>query len=50
MVIMACLIGAKLYYRIWTARHAGAHWRRIRAHPVYGAQWNRDWPGPGRAR
>ncbi len=43
----ACLLGAKLYYRAWTARHAGAHWRRIRAHPVYGAQWRPGWPGAG---
>ena len=43
-----CLVGAKLYYRAWTALHAAAHWRRIRSHPVYGAQWSPGWAGPDR--
>jgi len=41
----ACLKGAKLYYRIWTALHADAQWRRITSHPLYGPQWQPDWPG-----
>jgi uncharacterized protein (DUF362 family) len=40
-----CLLGAKAYYHGWTTLRAAAHWRRIRAHPVYGAQWSTDWPG-----
>lgn len=40
-----CLGGAKLYYRLWTAFRAPAHWRRIRAHPLYGPQWEAGWPG-----
>jgi len=44
-VFRSCLIGAKLYYRLWTALHAGRHWRRVRAHPVYGPQWNPNWKG-----
>jgi len=42
-----CLIGAKLHYRIWTARRAGPLWRSIRAHPLYGPQWTAGWPGIG---
>ena len=40
-----CLSGAKIYYRIWTARHARRHWETIRSHPVYGPQWREGWPG-----
>jgi len=42
-----CLLGAKAYYHAWTTLRAAKHWRRIRAHPVYGAQWSTDWPGLG---
>jgi uncharacterized protein (DUF362 family) len=40
-----CLGGAKLYYRLWTLLHAGAIWRRIREHPLYGPQWSPGWRG-----
>ena len=44
----ACLLGAKVYYRLWTALYAGAEWRRILSHPLYGAQWRTGWQGvPG---
>lgn len=42
-----CLFGAKCYYRIWTRLFAGAIWRRIRSHPLYGPQWSPGWPGLG---
>ncbi|HXV77811.1 MAG TPA: DUF362 domain-containing protein, partial [Candidatus Polarisedimenticolaceae bacterium] len=38
-IFRVCLSGAKLYYRVWTARRAGAAWRTVVDHPVYGAQW-----------
>jgi uncharacterized protein (DUF362 family) len=41
-----CLLGAKAYYRGWTALRAAAIWRRARAHPVYGPQWSEGWSGP----
>lgn len=40
-----CLFGAKLYYRLWTAIKAKTLWRGVLAHPVYGAQWEKRWPG-----
>jgi uncharacterized protein (DUF362 family) len=40
-----CLAGAKCYYRLWTLLYAGAIWRRIRAHPLYGPQWSPGWRG-----
>jgi uncharacterized protein (DUF362 family) len=40
-----CLWGAKIYYRLWSALCASALWRQVRAHPVYGPQWGRDWRG-----
>jgi uncharacterized protein (DUF362 family) len=45
-----CLIGAKLYYRGWTALRARACWRMVRRHPWYGPQWSPNWQGlpPGR--
>ena len=36
-----CLVGAKLYYRLWTLRSGAAPWREALAHPVYGPQWRR---------
>jgi uncharacterized protein (DUF362 family) len=44
----ACLLGAKLYYHLWTATRARSHWRRIRSHPVYGPQWAEAGDRPGR--
>jgi uncharacterized protein (DUF362 family) len=41
----ACLLGAKLYYRVWSLTAAPRHWRTIRSHPLYGPQWLSDWPG-----
>jgi uncharacterized protein (DUF362 family) len=41
----ACLIGAKINYRIWTLLHAEKCWQVVRNHPVYGAQWRDDWTG-----
>jgi uncharacterized protein (DUF362 family) len=41
------LLGAKMYYRAWAFRHAGAAWDEAAAHPVYGPQWRmlaRPWP------
>jgi uncharacterized protein (DUF362 family) len=34
-----CLLGAKAYYLAWTVLRGRGHWRRIRAHPLYGPQW-----------
>jgi uncharacterized protein (DUF362 family) len=34
-----CLVGAKLYYRLWTFRSGSAPWAEVLAHPVYGPQW-----------
>jgi hypothetical protein len=45
-----CLVGAKLYYRAWTRLQAEAHWARVRAHPVYGPQWQGLRPGRRRSR
>ncbi|MBW2421700.1 MAG: DUF362 domain-containing protein [Deltaproteobacteria bacterium] len=44
-IFKACLIGAKVYYRAWTALHARAQWRPILSHPLYGAQWRESWAG-----
>ena len=44
-IFRVCLAGAKLYYRAWVALHAEHHWRRIRAHTVYGPQWRGTWAG-----
>jgi len=44
-IFRLCLLGAKQYYRIWTAVRAPAHWRRVRAHPLYGPQWSAGWKG-----
>lgn len=44
-IFRVCLIGAKLYYRVWTALKAERHWQRIRAHGVYGPQWRAGWTG-----
>lgn len=41
----ACLVGAKMYYRLWSARHARRHWMAVLAHPWYGPQWSPDWKG-----
>ena len=49
-IFRVCLAGAKLYYRMWVAVHAGRHWRRIRAHPVYGPQWRQGWTGVAGSR
>jgi uncharacterized protein (DUF362 family) len=40
-IFRACLAGAKVYYRIWTLRHASRYWDEVEAHPVYGPQWRR---------
>jgi uncharacterized protein (DUF362 family) len=40
-----CLVGAKVYYRAWTAVKAGRHWSTIRSHPLYGPQWKPGWSG-----
>jgi uncharacterized protein (DUF362 family) len=34
-----CLLGAKIYYYLWTAFRSAAAWRAIRSHPIYGPQW-----------
>ena len=44
-IFRTCLLGAKAYYRLWVAIYAKQHWRRIRAHEVYGPQWCDDWTG-----
>ena len=44
-IFRICLLGAKVYYRLWVAIYAKQHWRRIRAHEVYGPQWRDDWTG-----
>ena len=41
-----CLVGAKIYYKVWTRFRASEEWRRIRAHPLYGPQWSESWTGP----
>ena len=38
-VFRACLLGAKLYYRAWTALVAPRAWREVIDHPVYGPTW-----------
>jgi uncharacterized protein (DUF362 family) len=40
-----CLLGAKIYYRLWTALHGSERWRVIREHPLYGPQWSKHWSG-----
>jgi hypothetical protein len=35
-----CLLGAKVYYRLWTARHARRCWDEVLAHPFYGPLWS----------
>jgi uncharacterized protein (DUF362 family) len=40
-----CLLGAKQFYRIWTAFEARACWELARAHPIYGPQWRAIGPG-----
>ena len=44
-----CLVGAKLYYRLWTALNARRHWNAVLAHPWYGPQWAPGWKGLERA-
>lgn len=44
-----CLAGAKGYYLLWSLVRGRRHWRRVRAHPVYGAQWSRRRPAAGEA-
>jgi hypothetical protein len=34
-----CLLGAKLYYRLWTRRHARRCWDEVLQHPFYGPLW-----------
>ena len=34
-----CLVGAKLYYRLWTLLVGRRPWDEVLAHPVYGPQW-----------
>jgi hypothetical protein len=34
-----CLVGAKLYYRVWTLLAGRKPWAEVLAHPVYGPQW-----------
>jgi uncharacterized protein (DUF362 family) len=34
-----CLWGAKIYYRIWTRRHARRCWDEVLAHGFYGPLW-----------
>jgi uncharacterized protein (DUF362 family) len=41
----ACLVGAKLYYRAWTALVAPRVWRPVLDHPVYGPVWRGREPG-----
>jgi uncharacterized protein (DUF362 family) len=41
----ACLVGAKLYYRAWTALVAPRAWREVLEHPVYGPVWRGREPG-----
>jgi len=42
----ACLLGAKLYYRIWTVLVAPYVWRKVLDHPLYGPIWRGRRPGP----
>jgi uncharacterized protein (DUF362 family) len=35
-----CLLGAKLYYRLWTHLHARRCWDQILEHPFYGPLWS----------
>jgi uncharacterized protein (DUF362 family) len=44
-IFQACLIGAKLYYRLWTAFRAAYCWRIVQSHPLYGPQWSPRWKG-----
>jgi hypothetical protein len=40
-----CLVGAKSYYRAWSASQAEGHFRKIQQHPLYGPQWKPGWRG-----
>lgn len=44
-IFQVCLVGAKLYYRAWTAMRAGMCWSTVRRHPLYGPQWSPGWKG-----
>ncbi len=37
-----CLLGAKVYYRLWTVLRSGRAWRAVLTHPLYGPQWARQ--------
>jgi uncharacterized protein (DUF362 family) len=38
-IFSLCLVGAKLYYRLWTLFAGRTPWDEVLAHPVYGPQW-----------
>jgi hypothetical protein len=38
-VFRVCLLGAKVYYRIWNEARGRRAWREVLAHPVYGPTW-----------
>jgi uncharacterized protein (DUF362 family) len=40
-----CLLGAKIYYHLWTALVGRRLWKEIRRHPLYGPQWSGQWKG-----
>ncbi|MDH3629193.1 MAG: DUF362 domain-containing protein [Acidobacteriota bacterium] len=44
-IFTGCLLGAKAYYRAWTLFRARRAWDEVRRHPLYGAQWQREWRG-----
>ncbi|MEE8170270.1 MAG: DUF362 domain-containing protein [Phycisphaerae bacterium] len=43
-IFRLCLIGAKIYYRLWTRMYAEGCWNEARAHPIYGPQWRHVGP------
>jgi uncharacterized protein (DUF362 family) len=46
-IFSLCLVGAKLYYRAWTAMNARRCWAMVADHPLYGPQWRPGWKGLG---
>jgi hypothetical protein len=38
-IFSLCLVGAKLYYRLWTWRSGERPWAEVLGHPLYGPQW-----------
>lgn len=42
-----CLLGAKVYYRLWSALQSRRCFAAVLGHPLYGPQWRPGWKGLG---